>query len=134
MVELTLFSQVTANFNQYLTLMSSMEDLDALIDNGLQKIRITREAINKTHRLFLTKGRKIQSLLRRKEAIERTIEKAGITRKLGGISDHLKTTMNKGIWDEEVFQEINSSQKQWDSVKGVVALSRFGSEIERMKS
>lgn len=42
--------------------------------------------------------------------------------------------MSKGTWDSEVFTAISASQKQWQVVKKVQAISRFGSEIDKLQN
>lgn len=86
MVELTLFSQVTANFNQYLGLMSAMDDLDVLIDNGIEKVVNARSAIKLTQKSFLAKAARIQMLLQKRNSLQKTLEAAVITKRLGSIS------------------------------------------------
>lgn len=73
MVELTLFSQVTANFNQYLGLMTAMDDLDILIDNGIEKVSDARKTITTTRKTFLAKAARIQNLLQKRINLEKIV-------------------------------------------------------------
>jgi peptidoglycan hydrolase CwlO-like protein len=129
MIEITLFSQINANFNQYLGLMSTMEDLDSLIEAGISKIAESRLKVQRLRDLFLKQAEKVSHLMKKQKSLNKTIEILAVANTLTKLPERLRAIRKGKRWNLYILQTVTESKNIFDVVSKLACISRFIKEI-----
>lgn len=133
LVEITLFAQVNAKFNDFYEALSNFEDLEHRVEDNISRLRIVRTGIPVLKRQFTDKAEKILGILQVRNNKEAVLRHLTLMRSLRKLPPTIKTILESPL-PHESLSLLSTGKSMFEIVRNIHCMKPIGDSLSKSDS